>query len=326
MARYYVHRKSPRPESYSKDFELVDELDLNEEEENIMYSNLKAGAESGWDFSSRWFVVEDGNLFEGNLSHTKTRDIIPVDLNGFLYWNCVILEEFCGMFPVNCNQTSAYYGNRAAEWKQAIHDVLWDEVEGSWFDYNYIKGELRKQFYPTNIVPLWVKAHHDETAVSKILKYFNRVGATKYAAGIPSSLLQTGQQWDFPNGWAPLNHMVVEAFEYSGNQDAQALAFDLAQRWTRTNHLAYLTHNDTMFEKYDVTCLGCAGGGGEYEVVIGFGWTNGVILDFFKDVWSTHYISPPTDRAIFHYSPTHGCSILYSPTHGCSILYRWRSK
>ncbi|OXA60695.1 trehalase [Folsomia candida] len=282
MARYNVDRKGPRPESYSKDFELVEPLTINETEKDILYANLKAGAESGWDFSSRWFVTED-NEIEANLSHTKTRDIIPVDLNGFLYWNAIILEEFCQLVPDNCTLGNAtYYARQAADWKQAIHDVLWDEELGSWFDYDYVRGNLRKEFFATNVVPLWVKAHHNETAVPKIVKYFNDAKATTFPGGIPSSMAQTGQQWDFPNGWAPLNHMVVEAFEYSGNQAAQELAFDLAQRWTRTNHLAYLTHNNTMFEKYDVTCLGCAGGGGEYEVVVGFGWTNGVILDFLQ--------------------------------------------
>jgi alpha,alpha-trehalase len=40
-----------------------------------------------------------------------------------------------------------------------------------------------------------------------------------------------------------------------------------------------------------VTCLGCAGGGGEYEVVVGFGWTNGVILDFLKK-YGMRMVSP----------------------------------
>jgi len=84
-----------------------------------------------------------------------------------------------------------------------------------------------------------------------------------------------------PNGWAPLNHMVVEAFQYSGDPEAEELAFDIAQRWTRTNYWAYQEYG-YMFEKYDVTCNGCAGSGGEYEVVIGFGWSNGVVLDFLK--------------------------------------------
>jgi alpha,alpha-trehalase len=121
--------------------------------------------------------------------------MIPVDLNGFLYWNAIILQEFCEMFPENCTNNATYYGNIAAEWKTAIHDVLWDETLGSWFDYDFIRKNLRKQFYATNIVPLWVKAHHNQTAVSKILQYFIDSKATSFAGGIPSSMLHTGEQW-----------------------------------------------------------------------------------------------------------------------------------
>jgi hypothetical protein len=47
-------------------------------------------------------VLINGKIsFTGNLSHTKTRDMIPVDLNGFLYWNAIILEEFCQLVSVN---------------------------------------------------------------------------------------------------------------------------------------------------------------------------------------------------------------------------------
>ncbi len=35
-----------------------------------------------------------------------------------------------------------------------------------------------------------------------------------------------------------------------------------------------------MFEKYNVNEMGSAGGGGEYDVQTGFGWTNGVVIDF----------------------------------------------
>ena len=43
-----------------------------------IYGEIRAAAESGWDFSSRW-LRGDG------LETTRTRDIIPVDLNAFLY-------------------------------------------------------------------------------------------------------------------------------------------------------------------------------------------------------------------------------------------------
>ncbi|KAG5837610.1 hypothetical protein ANANG_G00241150 [Anguilla anguilla] len=69
------------------------------------------------------------------------------------------------------------------------------------------------------------------------------------------------------------------------SEKAKEVAFDLAQRWISTNWKAYLKY-EAMFEKYDVTGDGKPGGGGEYEVQLGFGWTNGValqLLDQFGD-------------------------------------------
>jgi len=286
MARYNVELTDPRPESFSEDYELIHSLvdRDNETVTNLLYSNLKSGAESGWDFSSRWFVLQEGESpMQGNLTHTKTRDIIPVDLNSFIYWNAMLLAKFCGI--VNdvgvCNPGT--YLQHARDWQTAIHDILWDEEAGIWFDYDFVRQQKRKYFFPTNIAPLWVNATHGSTAeiAKRAVDYLHRSGATNFPGGIPTSMLQTGQQWDFPNGWAPLNHLVVEALENTGEPTAQNLAFNLAQKWIQSNHLAYL-QTEAMFEKYDVSIVGSAGSGGEYEVVVGFGWSNGVVLDFLK--------------------------------------------
>jgi len=104
-------------------------------------------------------------------------------------------------------------------------------------------------FFPSNLVPLWVHAQ-EEGMVEKVLGYFKSERADSYPGGVPTSLENTGQQWDFPNGWAPLNHIVVEAFENSGSDEAKDLAFSLAQKWIVNNYKAYM-FNDTkrMYEK-----------------------------------------------------------------------------
>jgi len=94
-------------------------------------------------------------------------------------------------------------------------------------------------------------------------------------------MLHTGQQWDFPNGWPPLQHLLVVGLENTAEPKAQALALKLAKKWLLNNYKAYEeTMPNAMFEKYDVTVIGLPGGGGEYDVQLGFGWTNGVVLDF----------------------------------------------
>jgi alpha,alpha-trehalase len=189
--------------------------------------------------------------------------------------------------------------------KDTINELLWDEEEGCWFDFDIINLKLRKEFYASNLIPLWAGAQKSDSAVRRVMQYMEKVGALSYQGGVPTSLTPAGEQWDFPNGWAPLQHLIVEALDRSGNPDAQALAFEISERWIASNYKAF-TQSGNMFEKvncctckafgassmackshdggfifqYDVTTIGVPGGGGEYEVVVGFGWTNGVALDF----------------------------------------------
>lgn len=94
MARYGDKSSGPRPESYREDIETGNAFETLEEKE-AHYSELKAAAESGMDFSSRWFIKEDGTN-NGTLEHLKTRYIVPVELNAILHWNAKIISEFYG--------------------------------------------------------------------------------------------------------------------------------------------------------------------------------------------------------------------------------------
>ena len=85
----------------------------------------------------------------------------------------------------------------------------------------------------------------------------------------------SGQQWDAPNGWAPLQWIAVEGLRAYG---FDALAKEIATRWVRKTIVGY-KQTAELVEKYDVTTTGGdAGRGGEYATQIGFGWTNGVLL------------------------------------------------
>ena len=75
LNRYWDKFDTPRPESYREDVELAEET----EEKKLLYRNLRAGAASGWDYSTRWF--EEKDRFET----IRTSEIIPVDLNCLLY-------------------------------------------------------------------------------------------------------------------------------------------------------------------------------------------------------------------------------------------------
>jgi len=112
--------------------------------------------------------------------------------------------------------------------------------------------------------------------------------ALTYPAGVPTSFIPSEQQWDFPNGWAPLQYFIIyglhQIAKSSSNPhqitQAQDLSLTLAQKWVNTNLCGWIK-TGKMYEKYDVTQIGKPGGGGQYTVKWGFGWTNGVILDLF---------------------------------------------
>lgn len=84
------------------------------------YINIKSGAESGWDFSSRWYINEEGHGM-GNLSHISTRNIIPVDLNAFVCFNAKLLSKFFGL--IGDEEKQQYYDDEYLKWKTAIRQV-----------------------------------------------------------------------------------------------------------------------------------------------------------------------------------------------------------
>ncbi|KAL7015077.1 hypothetical protein ACKWTF_016270 [Chironomus riparius] len=277
MAVYGDKSSGPRPESYREDIETANGFTTDEHKEEH-YSELKAAAESGMDFSSRWFVdAEGGN--NGTLANLKTRSIVPVELNAILHWNAKIIAEFYGYAGNITKQTE--YLEIAKQFLDAVNEVLWDEETGAWLDYDLINQKNRPFFVPTNLAPLWMRCYDvtkREHIASKVMKYINNTRLDDYPGGVPTTLVKSGEQWDWPNVWAPLQHMLIVGLDNLGTKESKEKAQDWAQRWVLSNYLAY-KESGHMFEKYMATELGGHGGGGEYEVQTGFGWTNGVILD-----------------------------------------------
>uniref|UniRef100_A0A8C2YUX2 Trehalase n=1 Tax=Chinchilla lanigera TaxID=34839 RepID=A0A8C2YUX2_CHILA len=269
LNRYYVPYGGPRPESYSKDEELANTLPEGQRE--ALWAELKAGAESGWDFSSRWLV---GSPNLDLLSSIHTSKQVPVDLNAFLCQAEELMSSFYARLGDNVQ--AARYKSLRDQRLAAMQAVLWDEQKGAWFDYNLENGKKNFEFYPSNLSPLWAGCFSDPGVVDKALKYLQDSQILTYQYGIPSSVRNTGQQWDFPNGWAPLQDLVIRGLAKSHSPQTQEVAFQLAQNWIRTNFDVY-SQKLAMYEKYDIS-NGQPGGGGEYEVQEGFGWTNGVAL------------------------------------------------
>jgi len=134
--------------------------------------------------------------------------------------------------------------------------------------------------YPSNWFPLWSGAHDNsnQTLNNAILESFLNSGLVQ-PGGIQASTVVTGQQWDSPNVWAPHQSILVKALQNLGTQESVAYAEKLAYQWIEATYTGY-ENTQMMHEKYHAYVAGEFGGGGEYPPQIGFGWTNGVTLEF----------------------------------------------
>nr|ATU82952.1 secreted Trehalase-like protein [Pristhesancus plagipennis] len=276
MYRYHAVSSGPRPESFREDYEGA--LKLPENDRTNYYIELKSGAESGWDFSSRWYQTEGQNT---TLLNIRTSTIIPVDLNAILHKCFKLLSEWYN--KVGHKVKSQQYRDLATQLQTAIDNVLWNEEDGIWYDYDLMSNSSRKYFYMSNFVPLWTKSYKfPRVEISKkIMHYILSYGLTSYVGGSPTSLDNSGQQWDFPNAWPPLQAFLIQGLENIGTMDTSTTAFKLASIWVKTNYKGFQKYH-LMFEKYDSLAVGKTGGGGEYQGQTGFGWTNGFVLELLN--------------------------------------------
>lgn len=258
LNRYWDDRSTPREESYRED---VDTAHRSGRAPQEVYRNLRAAAESGWDFSSRWLA--DGRT----LASIQTVEIVPVDLNSLLYG----LEQTLARAYRVAGQPekAARISARAWHRREAIHRMLWDPAARVFGDFIWSEGRLSGRLSAATLYPLYFGVATPEQAEG-------------VAAGVRSVLLQpdglvttpvrTGEQWDAPNGWAPLQWIAIQGLS---NYGYQQLAREIARRWIRENITDYRS-TGRLVEKYDVSG-DAAARGGEYPLQDGFGWTNGVL-------------------------------------------------
>mmetsp|Transcript_21236 Transcript_21236/g.23732 ORF Transcript_21236/g.23732 Transcript_21236/m.23732 type:complete len:207 (-) Transcript_21236:25-645(-) len=175
------------------------------------------------------------------------------------------------------------YLDKAHQRCEAITRYLWNPEKKQWFDWFVGTAEKSNKVYPSNFFPLWSgcfnKAQSDELTNALIKSNLLQPG------GVPASLVDSGQQWDSPNAWAPLQHIIVESLEALKTETSIQLAKELAQRWINSNYIAF-KRDGYMHEKYNSKEPGKAGTGGEYTPQVGFGWTNGLALTFLKEYGS----------------------------------------
>ena len=259
LNRYWDDADTPRDESYREDIELARRSGRIPKQ---LYRDLRAAAESGWDFGTRWFA--DGRRLEA----INTTEIIPIDLNSLLFG----LEEAIGAGCTRAGDTPCVdeFAHRAAARRDAVNRYSWDASAGVYRDYRWVKQAQVPRISAATLYPLFVglaaqpQAAAVATAVSRDLLQ---------AGGIVTTPLVSGQQWDAPNGWAPLQWIGVSGLR---RYSKSALAQTIACRWMSNVNRVY-EESGKLVEKYDVIATGRSGGGGEYPLQDGFGWTNGVM-------------------------------------------------
>ncbi|WP_435654024.1 alpha,alpha-trehalase TreF [Cellulophaga baltica] len=257
LNRYYDQGDTPRQESYREDYTQVEKTSGGTK----MYRDLRSGAESGWDYSSRWFA--DGKTMET----IETTDILPVDLNALMYG---LEEVLLTAFQDNSEFTTTLKKSMENR-KEFLNRYSYNETLGVFEDYNWVASEPTGVISLATVYPLFFKMTTQEQAdgvATYITQNFLKPG------GVVTSANHTGQQWDAPNGWAPLQWMTIVGLENYGHHE---LAKTIATRWIALNEKVY-ENTGKFVEKYNVEDMTLDAGGGEYPVQDGFGWSNGVYL------------------------------------------------
>jgi len=304
--RYDTPMGYPRPESYWNDVETMEKTGArNESEKKALYAHIASAAESGWDFSSRWFRDSGKNAF--TMMSIKTRDIIPVDLNAIL---CKVAKSIELLYTAvhGATRKSVYYSQHHYRRMRTIEAVFWNERHKQWLDFDIQAKEHRTNFYVSNIFPIWAGCYIIKSRANDSINSVKRQGVLGFPGGVPTSLNKTDEQWDFPNAWPPLQDIMESSLRMSGNND---LAFELAKKWIETNYLSW-KETGHMYEKYDVNIRGKPGHGGEYGVQVGFGWTNGVVLQFLQR-YGDRLKAP-------EYHPRGGAEVTFSSSQSLFIL------
>ena len=260
LNRYWDENQTPRPESYKEDVELAQHANQNPSE---LYRHIRAAAESGWDFSGRWF--NDGKEF-GTI---HTTEIIPIDLNCLMYNLEKTISE---AYRISGNATKATaYLTLANQRKAAVLHYCWSEEKNFFFDYDFVTQQQKGFYSLAAVFPLFFQIATPNQAVQiaeALEKQFLKRG------GYSTTMVNTGQQWDAPNGWAPLQWMAYVGLKNYGFDE---LADEGKRRWFNVINNVYKS-SGKLTEKYDVWSEHGEASGGEYPNQDGFGWTNGVYL------------------------------------------------
>lgn len=267
LNRYWDMHNTPRPESYREDVELAANSVRPAED---VYRDLRAAAASGWDFSSRWFSEN------GSFASIQTTEVVPVDLNSLLYKTERIIAQAYRIS--GDSDREQIFEKKAVLRRQAVQNYCWDAGRSAYVDVNWRDGRRRSVLSLAMSVPLFCGLATSEEAIqvaSVLMRDFLKEG------GLVTTNEASGQQWDAPNGWAPLQWMAYKGLINYGMVEDAVLC---ARRWMNLNESVF-QRTGKLMEKYNVIDTHLEAGGGEYAGQDGFGWTNGVYLAMWRALY-----------------------------------------
>jgi alpha,alpha-trehalase len=285
LARYWDFGEGPAPEvvSAEKDaqgrthYDLVRDYfrthDVNDYRLNQYYDKKT-------DTLTPLFYKGDRSMRESGFDPSNRFGPFNIDI---IHYNPVCLNSLLYLMEVQTAQILTELGHKreAASWQakgetraRAINKLMWDETDGLYYDYDFVTKHLRKYPFLTTFYPMWAGIASKEQAAreAKNLALFEKVG------GLQTSTEVSGNQWDSPFGWAPLEMIAVEGLRrYGYEADAERISMKFLSLIKREYERVGF-----IVEKYDVV-----NGGSSVSAIhfgysanqVGFGWTNAAFLE-----------------------------------------------
>ncbi|OLY80052.1 Trehalase [Smittium mucronatum] len=326
MYRYNAKSTSPRPESFSVDYSLA--ARFSSDTRSRIYSQLASGAESGIDFSARWL---NSNNTSTNTTYILTNmsvsSIIPADLNAIMYKSKLIIANLANLAANSISNSSQSHGFRtisstfSVDANQTLHsiiDLMKNNQTGFFDDLVFTRSSyFRSQFWsPASIWPyMYINATNNPQILENQRAAFASIFHLNYPSGVPSSLVNSSLQWDFPSVWAPHQYAIVTSLLNAAKSIQNSvpnsstylstttkshplaikynkLALSIASKFIASIYCAWsksfalnstsASSSGLIYEKMDAEKFGVPASSGEYSTQTGFGWTNGVVIKLFS--------------------------------------------
>lgn len=245
---------------------------------DINYLNDLAEAESGWDMTTRF--------------GRKALNYVPADLNALLYKYEMDFARYYRY--IKDARTAAKWEVEAEHRAKTMRKLMWSNLRGYYFDYNFAKERRGTVSSLAGFYPMWAGMVDQKQAehMAKSIRRFEQRGGLATTDGqvvqqmIPGAIVPgtLPVQWSYPNGWAPLQFIVIKGLMRYGYQDD---ARRIAMKWLR-NNLNWFNEHGLFLEKYNVVSPGKPPAKGLYPSQTGFGWTNAVFEYLCKEFIDEH--------------------------------------